>query len=72
MEQELREIIAINVRVERAKRGITQECLAELSSISPKHITKIEKAKVTPSIYLIYKIAKALGVTIDNLTTKIN
>ena len=65
MEQELRERIALNMKIERVKKGFTQEKLAEVST---KHITKIEKGKVTPSIYLVYKIAKALEVTIDTLT----
>lgn len=70
MEQELRERIAVNIRIERARKGLSQEGLAELVDISPKHITKIEKARVTPSIFLVYKIAKALGVTIDTLTDR--
>ena len=70
MEQELRQRIALNMKIERVKKGFTQEKLAELSEVSTKHITKIEKGKVTPSIYLVYKIAKALEVTIDSLTDR--
>lgn len=70
MEQELREILAYNIKVERIKRGLTQEMLAEISEISTKHITKIERARVTPSIFLIYKIANAMNITIDKLVTK--
>lgn len=70
MEQEFRKRIALNMRIERARTGLTQEKLAELSEISTKHITKIEKAKVTPSAYLIYKIAKALDVSIDTLANR--
>ena len=70
MEQDFREQIALNMRIERARKGMTQEKLAELSEISAKHITKIEKAKVTPSVYLIYKIAKVLDVSIDTLTNR--
>ena len=71
MEQELRKRIALNIRIERAKIGLSQEKLAELAEISPKHITKIEKANVTPSIFLIYKIAEVLNVSIDTLTKRI-
>lgn len=70
MEQKFRQQIALNMRIERARKGLTQERLAELSGISAKHITKIEKANVTPSAYLIYKIAKALDVSIDTLTNR--
>ena len=67
MEQKFREQLALNMRVERARKRLTQEKLAELSGISAKHITKIENACVTPSAYLIYKIAKALDVSVDSL-----
>ena len=42
MEQKFRERVALNMRIERARRNLTQEKLAELSGISAKHITKIE------------------------------
>lgn len=67
MEQDLRKRLAYNIKVERAKTQLTQEKLAELSGISAKHITKIENKKVTPSIYIVYKIAKVFNTTIDEL-----
>ena len=67
MELNFRERLALNVRVERARKNLTQEKLAELSGISAKHITKIEKANVTPSVYLVYKIAKVLDTSVDSL-----
>lgn len=67
MELEFRKILALNIRIERVRNGLTQEALAELSGISTKHITKIENSKVTPSAYLVYKIAKALNVSVDKL-----
>ena len=69
-ELKLRNILALNIRVARTRKQITQETLAELSDISVKHITKIENAQVTTSIYFIYKIAKVLDVTIDELVTE--
>lgn len=69
-ENKLREILALNMRIERRRKNITQETLADMCDISVKHITKIENAQVTTSIYFIYKIAKALDVSIDELTTE--
>ena len=70
MENEFRKTIALNIKIARVKRDFTQERLAELSEISTKHITKIENEKVTPSAYLLYKIAQALKVSMDKLTQK--
>ena len=67
MEEKLRKNLAHNLKVERAKRELTQEDLAELAGISPKHLTKIENCKVTPSVYMVFKLAKVLGTTIDDL-----
>lgn len=72
MEQELRATLAYNLRVERAKKDISQEYLAEKAEISPKHLTKIENEKVTPSIYIVYKLARALELTVNDLIYKSN
>jgi transcriptional regulator with XRE-family HTH domain len=69
-EIKFREILALNIRVARTRKQITQETLAELAGISVKHVTKIENAQVTTSIYFVYRIAKALDVTIDELVTE--
>lgn len=72
MEYELRKNLALNIKIERIKKHLPQEKLAELSDISTKHITKIENERVTPSIYLVYRIAHALNVTIDKLLQKVD
>ena len=69
MEQEFRKILAFNIKIERIRNHITQEKLAELVGVSTKHITKIEAGVVTPSVYLVYKIAKNLKVSMDLLTS---
>lgn len=67
MEQKIREILAYNLKVERAKKGFTQDKLAELADIAAKHLTKIENKKVTPSLFIVMKLANALDVKIDKL-----
>jgi len=69
-ELNLRKIIATNMRIARAREDITQETLAERANISTKHITKIENAKVTTNIYFMKKIAQALDLTLDEITTE--
>ena len=70
METELRKILAYNLRVERAKKDYTQERLAELAGISTKHLTKIENENVSTSIYIVFKLAKALEISVDKLVYK--
>lgn len=64
---ELNKNIADNLRQIRAKNRISQDELPELSGISQQYICKIENEKVNPSIYILYKIANSLKVTINDL-----
>ncbi len=68
--KKFREILGLNIRIARTRKGISQEELAEIADISTKHVTKIENAKVTTNIYFVNKIAQALDVTIDELVTE--
>ena len=52
-------ILAENIRVERARKKISQEKLAELSDITPQHLYRIENEKVCPTILVVANIAKA-------------
>jgi len=52
----------------RNKQGITQDELARKSEIPYTTLTKIESNVITkPSIQTVAKIAKGLGITIDEL-----
>jgi DNA-binding XRE family transcriptional regulator len=65
--QQLNKNIADNMRQIRAKKRISQDKLAEISDISQQYICKIENEKVNPSIYIIYKLAESLDVTVNDL-----
>jgi transcriptional regulator with XRE-family HTH domain len=61
-------IIAKNIKKYRAKLGISQDKLSKLASITLHTITKIESgATSNPTIETMAKIAKGLGVSIDDL-----
>lgn len=60
-------ILAENIRVERARKKISQEFLAEQAYITPQHLYRIENERVCPTILVVANIAKALGVTLDKL-----
>lgn len=64
--------LAYNVKIERNKRLLTQEQLAEMADISVKHVVMIENGKVSPSLNVVASIAKVLNVSIDILIADIN
>jgi putative transcriptional regulator len=55
------------VKVERAKKDMTQQDLAESVGVSRQTINSIESGKYVPSTVLALKISKVFGVTLDEL-----
>lgn len=61
-------MIGANIKKLRQQKKISQEKLARLTDISLNTLTKIESGFTKrPSIQTIYKIAKTLNVSMENL-----
>ena len=60
-------ILAENIRVERARKNLSQEYLAELADITPQHMYRIENEKVCPTILVVANIAQALDDSLNTL-----
>ena len=62
------------IKIERIKRGWSQEQLGEYSGISNTFIGTIERCQSNPSILTLAKIANVFGITVSELTdiSKIN
>ena len=60
--------ISENIKRIRTKQGLTQDDLAKKADIKYSTLTKIEGGVVTkPSVQTIQKIAKSLGVSMEEL-----
>ncbi len=55
------------LKVQRAKKDLTQEQLAELVGVTRKTINTVENGVYIPSTYLALKLSKVLGVTVEEL-----
>ena len=55
------------IKVYRAMRDWTQEELARRVDVTRKTINTIENRKFVPSAYLALKIARAFGVSVEEL-----
>ncbi len=63
--------IAENIKKYRQKLGISQDRLSKLADVTYNTIIKIESgANKNPTIETLAKIAKALGVGVDDLINK--
>ena len=61
-------MIGKNIRKIRQQKKLSQEKLARLTDISLNTLTKIESGFTKrPSIQTIHKIAKTLGISLDEL-----
>ena len=64
------EKIADNIRLERLRRGLSQEKLAEMVDISTKYLNLIENRKANPTIVIVVKICLALGIDLNTIWSK--
>ena len=55
------------IRTARLKKGYTQEQLAELVEVTPTHEKHIESGHRLPSVEVLFSIAQALDMSLDNV-----
>lgn len=55
------------VRALRTEQGVAQETLANLADIERSHMGKIERGEHMPTLAIILKIARALGLSAADL-----
>ena len=71
MKDDRNKLFARNLKAERYRKGITQSQLAELVDVSESTVSLLERGLQTPSVFLVYDIAKVLSVEINELLKNI-
>src|SRR5262249_1438352 len=66
-DSDLKPVVAANLRQFRAERGLSLERLAQSSGVSRTMLNQIGLAHSTPTINVLWKIARALGVPFSAL-----
>lgn len=56
-----------NIKKYRIEAGLTQDILAEKINVHQTYIGKIELGSSSPSITVLFKISRALGVKLSNI-----
>ncbi len=59
--------VGMNIKLERIKKHMTQNYLAELSNLSRSAMSAIENGYSSPTVDTVDAIAKALGVELYKL-----
>ena len=60
-------LLGEHIKNARIKKELTQESLAELLDITPTHVKHIESGHRKPSIEILFRIAKILDMSVDNV-----
>ncbi|MDR9856416.1 helix-turn-helix transcriptional regulator [Paenibacillus sp. VCA1] len=61
------DVLENTIKVQRAKMNLTQEQLAELIGVTRKTVNTIENGKFIPSTVLAIKMARVLGLPVEEL-----
>lgn len=61
------EALRNSLKVQRAMRDITQAELAVRAGVTRRSVNAIETGRMVPSVLLALRLARALGVTVDEL-----
>ncbi len=68
--EDVRQILADNLKLARGKAGISQETLAHDADIDRTYVSGIERKKRNPTIDIVARFAEVLGTTSAALLTK--
>lgn len=68
--EDVREILATNLRLARQRLGMSQEDLASAAEIDRTYVSGIERGVRNPTISVLARFAKALRSTSAELLTK--
>ncbi|SDF82439.1 helix-turn-helix domain-containing protein [Thalassobaculum litoreum] len=67
---EARQIVGWNLRRIRAEKGLTIEELGHEAGVDASSVARIERGTANPSIGVIEKLGRALGVSLVQLLTE--
>ena len=59
--------VGMNIRLERTKRSLSQEGLADLAGLARSTMGIVERGEQSTSLQTIAKVANALGIDIHKL-----
>jgi len=55
------------IKAARTENKITQEQLAEMIGVAPSHIKQMEAGNRNPSVEVLYKLARTLNFSVDDV-----
>lgn len=65
--QKVTELVGDSIRKQREEAGLSQEELSAKADLYRTYVGHVEVGRYTPSIYTLYKIARALKVKVSEI-----
>jgi len=65
MDSEILKIFGKNIKLERIRKDLSQEQLAEKTGVSARTISLIENGLQHPKFFLVVKISQILGIDVN-------
>lgn len=62
-----RKALGAAIKAARLENKLTQEKLAEIIGIVPSHVKQIEAGSRSPSVEVLYKLARVLNFSVDDI-----
>lgn len=62
-----KKVLGAAVKAARLDSKLTQEKLAEMIGIAPSHVKQIEAGSRSPSVEVLYKLARTLNFSVDGI-----
>lgn len=59
--------VGARIRLFRTRKKMSQEELAWMANITPAYLGQIERSKKSPTITILIRIARALGISLSEL-----
>ena len=66
IKKEFTKKLAKHIKKVRKEKGITQEDLAFESGLNSAYIGHLERGVYSPTLYVVWKISKALGISLQD------
>jgi XRE family transcriptional regulator, regulator of sulfur utilization len=67
LRKEFTKLMSERLKEVRKMKGLTQQELADRSGLHLTYVGHLEQGTYHPTVYVMWKIAKALGVTLNDL-----
>jgi transcriptional regulator with XRE-family HTH domain len=66
---DIRQRLATNLRILRQAKGLSQEAFADVAGIHRTYVSDLERGARNPTITVVDRLAKGLGVSAGDLLT---